>query len=45
MWDDFANSITEAKGDQPMISKYYTISFVVDQSPKEVFDAVNNVCG
>src|SRR5438874_6827151 len=35
----------QAKGEQSMKTESYTISYVVDQSPQEVFDAINNVRG
>jgi uncharacterized protein YndB with AHSA1/START domain len=36
---------TEAKGEPTMKTKDFTISFTVDQSPQQVFAAVNNVRG
>jgi Activator of Hsp90 ATPase homolog 1-like protein len=35
----------QAKGEQSMKTESYTISYMVDQSPQEVFDAINNVRG
>jgi hypothetical protein len=35
----------KAIGDQIMATNDYTTSFTVDQSPEEVFDAINNVRG
>jgi hypothetical protein len=45
MRDDVADLPTEAKGEQTMEAKGYSTSFMVDQSPQEVFDAINNVRG
>src|SRR5438105_15616126 len=35
----------QAKREQSMKTESYTISYDVDQSPQEVFDAINNVRG
>src|SRR6267143_1357191 len=35
----------QAKGEQSMNTESYTIAYTVDQSPQEVFDAINNVRG
>jgi len=35
----------QAKGEQSMKTESYTISCTVDQSPQEVFDAINKVRG
>src|SRR5260370_4802622 len=39
------NVATDAKAEQTMKAKSFTTSFAVDQSPQEVFDAINNVRG
>src|SRR5437660_2294258 len=35
----------QTQGEQSMKTESYTISYAVDQSPQEVFDAINNVRG
>ncbi len=35
----------DARGERKMEAKGFTTSFMVDQSPQEVFDAINNVRG
>src|SRR5256886_340457 len=35
----------QTQGEQSMKTESYTISYTVDQSPQEVFDAINNVRG
>src|SRR5215510_13706252 len=40
-----AEAGSQAKGQQPMRTESYTISYTVDQSPQEVFNAINNVRG
>jgi Activator of Hsp90 ATPase homolog 1-like protein len=40
-----AKVATDAKAEQTMKAKGFTTSIAVDQSPEEVFDAVNNVRG
>jgi hypothetical protein len=37
--------VTANEGEQTMETKDYSTSFTVDQSPEEVFNAINNVRG
>ena len=39
------SAAAQTKGDETMKTEGYTISFLVDQTPEEVFDAINNVRG
>jgi hypothetical protein len=43
MLSDVPNAATERIKERAMNTKDYNITFSVDQSPQEVFDAVNNV--
>jgi hypothetical protein len=39
------NRVTEPRGEKTMNTKDYTYCFCADQSPKEVFEAINNSRG
>jgi hypothetical protein len=45
MRDDVVELPPEAKGEQTMETKGYIISFTVQKTPEEVFNAINNVRG
>src|SRR5262245_36417112 len=43
--DDVSNVRQNTKGERTMKTEGYATSFTVEQSPEEVFDAINNVRG
>jgi hypothetical protein len=45
MRDDLADPTERSEGDHMSKSKDYTASFTVDQTPEEVFNAINNIRG
>jgi hypothetical protein len=45
MRDELANPTERSEGENMPTSKDYTASFTVDQTPEEVFNAINNVRG
>src|SRR5262249_24778471 len=45
VWDDISNVRRNTKGEKTMNARGYTTSFAVEQSPEEVFAAINNVRG